>query len=188
MPEPTPADREPARTDAAAKKRFRKVLQASLSAVDATAQWVVTSERGGVSPAAVTIPSALRLRRGDGEVYLRSTLSFSYEDDSRYAGERKVTTRDYAHTVSETMDGGELFSWQWHPSTANRIDFPHLHVYRGVRESEGLGKLHIPTGRVAFEQVLLFLIDEMDVDLARADGRSKLDESFRKFKTYRQWA
>jgi hypothetical protein len=50
-----------------------------------------------------------------------------------------------------------------------------------------LGKLHLPTGRVAFEEVIVCLLNELDVLPARDDWEQVLNETFLRFRTYRTW-
>lgn len=136
---------------------------------------------------AVTVPSpTLRLQTTSGDpIYLRSTLGFVYVDDERHDGERKVSTKEYAHTVgeSETLKP-QLYSWEWSESEPR---YPHLHVRRANPEFHGLGNFHIPTGRVYFEAVLLFLIQEHDVVTRRDDWLEVLSDSFRRVSTYSTW-
>lgn len=185
MPSSSGADRESARSDPEAKRRFLRFLNRSLSAVNSTAQWVVVRE--GDLLVARTVPAVvdLRCRSSDNRLYLRSTLQFTYEDDPRFPGERKVSTKDYAHTVASSPElSPQLYSWEW---SASEPQYPHVHVRRGDADFKGLGKLHIPTGRVFFEHVLLFLIAEHDVQHVRDDWESALGESLGRVRKYSTW-
>lgn len=189
MPSSTPADREPARTDEEAKKRFLRRLQLSLSCVSPSAVWVVAPDLGRDGQwNAITAPDLVELRRQDGgSLSLRSTIGYSYADDDRWGtAERKVSTVEYAHTVGS--EGGslkpQLYSWEWSMAEPK---YPHVHVRRGHPVHGGLGKLHIPTGRVFLEYVLLFLIQEHNVVPKRDDWFEVLGESFRRVSTYATW-
>lgn len=137
---------------------------------------------------AFTAPDpTLRLRTSSGDwLYLRATQRFHYADHPDYPGERKVVTDDYAYTLSEDDAGTELFSWQWHPGLWSD---PHVHVGRGHPDHGGLAKLHIPTGRIAFEEVLKFAIIEYDLitPVDRDTALAQLDETLRRFRAFRQW-
>ena len=76
-------------------------------------------------------------------------------------GPYRVTTRYFKYAV-EAEDGLEIFGYHWHPEGPSPIIFPHLHIGRGcgIGSPEVVGKAHFPTGRVAFEDVIRFLIDE----------------------------
>lgn len=185
MPGPTPADRIKARSDADAKKRYRKFLNLSLSAISSTAQWIIvplSSEPDQFH--AVTRPSFVPIDTNLGPMFLRATQRFCYVDHPDHPNERKVQTRDYTYTLSTSETEGEVLSWQWHPALGPL--WPHLHINRGHGGREH--KWHIPTGRVAFEDVLVFLFHDFDVPLARNDGRDIVEESRRRFHAFRTWA
>jgi hypothetical protein len=51
-----------------------------------------------------------------------------------------------------------------------------------------LSKLHIPTGRVSFEEVVRFLVEELRVVPIRADWREIVADSEVRFREYRTWS
>jgi hypothetical protein len=63
-----------------------------------------------------------------------------------------------------------VFAWHWHPTRTPQKPYPHLHV-RSEHRLLGLAlkNLHMPTGRVSFEEVVRFLIDELRVVPTRTD-------------------
>ena len=116
---------------------------------------------------------------------MRSTLEIDYGDHPEFSGERKVNTFSYAHTVGRAENlKPQLCSWEW---AAFEPKYPHVHVRRADPDHGGLGKLHIPTGRVFFEEVVLFLITEHDVAPQREDWKQVLDESLRRVLTWSSW-
>jgi len=134
---------------------------------------------------ALTNPPIVHLRTPDGRLFLRSTLQFSYVDDLRFKGERKASTHFYAHTVGESDRlRPQLYSWEW---ASSEPTYPHLHLRRSDPAFHGLGKLHIPTGRVFYEDVLRFLIAEHEVEPVRDDWRDVLNESFRRVSSFASW-
>jgi hypothetical protein len=181
--EPTPADRIKVRTDADAKKRYLSFLQASLSAMHQWAVWRVAPVRQSDALSAFTQPEWLPFGSGDVAVALRATQRIRYLDDQRYPGERKVQTADYGYTLRDA-DQQEIVSWQWHPSVGD-YEMPHVHAGRGLPGD--FGRLHIPTGRVAFEDVLLFLIKDFAVQPAKVDGEELIRESLRRFRSFSTW-
>ena len=180
------ADRDSARTDAQAKERLLRVLNRSLSTVCTGPIWLVSPVPGSSDEhSAITNPPAIHLKAGNSSLFLRSTLRFTYVDNERFRGERKVSTCHYAHTVGESeFLKPQLYSWEWASSEPR---YPHLHIRRSDPAFHGLGKLHIPTGRVFYEDVLRFLIAEHGVEVARADWQDVLDESFRRVSTFASW-
>lgn len=185
MPDSAPADREPARTDSQAKARFLRFLNHSLGTVHGTAIWVVSRVPGTDTHNAFTVPEVLPLATGDERLFLRSTIQFVYSDHPDYPGERKVSTLLYAHTVGATDTlKPQLYSWEW---SSAEPTYPHLHVRRGDPAFRGLGKLHVPTGRVFYEHVLLFMVKEHGVQPARDDWQKVLSENFRRVSAYARW-
>ncbi len=186
MPGPSPADRIPAKTDAQAKIRYLRFLQQSLSAVHANAIWRVLPT-GQDRWTAFTVPETLALKRQDGSrLYLRATQRFMYGDHPEFKKERKVVTLGYAYTLSDDESlRPEWFSWQWQSDAAE----PHLHVGRGDPKFGSLGKLHVPTGRVAFEHILLFAIEEQGVVCAigREAAVDQVKDCLRRFVAFRTW-
>lgn len=73
-----------------------------------------------------------------------------------------MRTGAYLYTVNADRLRGELFGWHWHPVGLSWCQSPHLHA-------PGEDGDHVPTGRVAFEQVVRWLIEELDVSPLRHD-------------------
>ncbi len=148
--------------------------------------WIVSSQQGQ-SPTAVTVPAVVPLRRRSTEekLYLRSTLAVTYQDHPIFGGERKLTTEYYAHTLSASPTlKPSMYSWEWN---AAEPTYPHVHVARSEPSAKGLGKLHIPTGRVFYESVLMFLIHDHDVQPAREDWAEVLGDSLHRVMKYSTW-
>lgn len=179
--------RVPARTRSAAHARYLRFLQLSLSCAS-KAHWVTGprpyGERGQL--ALTTQPARIRLRvSAGGSLYLTATQNFHFEMDPDYAREWKVKTDGYAYALFVSEDeAGQVFSWHWHPEIK-----PSCHVHVGPRQgrSRALYRLHLPSGRVSFEEVLRFLIEEMGVRPARKDWDAILSDSQARFEAFRTW-
>jgi hypothetical protein len=180
------ADPKPAKTDKEARERFLRYLNQTIQVVSPQAFWLASRTPSDASIwTAVTVPDlALRLRTGNGDLlYLRSTIQFSHVDREGFAGERKVSTLHYAHTV--TTDEAlqlERFSWQWHPSG---WPYPHVHVYPDG--DKGFGRLHVPTGRVFLEAIIIFLIHDLGVKPASADWEEIVRSNLSRVSRYATW-
>ena len=137
------------------------------------------------------------LRRIEGPpLHLFASQRYQIIPDPRagFEGEYKARTLEYIYEVRvepdaiSESDRIDLMGWHWHPlTTPDRLD-PHMHVrapYPALGKT--LGKLHIPTGRVAFEEVVVFLITELGVLPARADWEKVVEETLARFRTYRTW-
>jgi hypothetical protein len=103
-------------------------------------------------------------------------------------GPYRVTTRYYKYAV-ETEDSLEIFGYHWHPEGSSPVVFPHLHIGpgAGIGKSELTCKAHFPTGRVAFEDVIQFLIDEFDVQPDRALWQELSDKTKALFTKHKSW-
>jgi hypothetical protein len=180
--------RVPARTKRDARKRYVRFLQLSLACVSQTAHFI-TGPRpiGGTDELALTTePEKIRLPRANQEpIYLTATQNFRFEPDPDFAKEWKIKTDGYAYHVFVTEDeAGQLFAWHWHPEIKLGC---HVHVGARQGKSRALYRLHVPSGRVAFEEVLRFLIVELDVETARKDWDGILSDSQARFEAFRTW-
>jgi hypothetical protein len=119
------------------------------------------------------------------EVYHRFVVRPAAGQRSRWT----TSTVEYVYEVSDQA-GDLLAAWHWHPGDRDAdhdAPWPHLHAY-GARNSLTLHKLHLPTGRVALEAVVRFLIGDLDVVPRRADWRAVLERAEAHFRERRSWA
>jgi hypothetical protein len=141
-----------------------RFLQLALSCVT-EAEWVIgPAPHGGADRALVSSEDPIRLRRQRGLSTLLFVPSQRFEivEDDRYEGEWKVRMLAYIYRVyidsRWLAERVEVMGWHWHPlRTPDHVE-PHVHV-RVNHPLLGLAlrKLHIPTGRVSFEEVVRFL-------------------------------
>jgi hypothetical protein len=95
-------------------------------------------------------------------------------------GPWKVKTVAYTYSI-EDIDGEiEVFSFHWHPYAQGSVDWPHLHV--GGRHR----KVHVPTGRVAIEQVVALAV-EMGAEPLKDNWRTVLDKTLGRHLQFRTW-
>jgi hypothetical protein len=180
------ADYIKARSDTAARKRFLGFLNQAVGTVCPHSHWFASPDPSGCL-AALTLPDpAVRLRSAHGDLFLRSTIKFEYIDHPERSGERKVSTLFYAHTVTVSESAGELFSWQWHPFE-EEPSYPHMHVTGAEAQGRTLHKLHIPTGRVFLESVLIFLIMDLGVMPIRDDWSEVLYGNLGRLAKFATW-
>jgi hypothetical protein len=183
--------REPARNEHAARQRYTRVIRASLSCIT-LGQW-----HEGPSPssddyrALLSNPRVIRLRRASGpDLFLEPSQLFTIVDDVRYPGEYKASTLAYVYSVRLTeAPDDEVLAWHWHPLTTPDRPAPHMHVTADIRQlGTKLSKLHIPSGRVAFEEVVRFLIADLGVTPSRDDWQEVIGEAEDRFRAFRTWA
>ncbi len=112
-------------------------------------------------PGVLTLPDPVPLN-GRTDLFLSFTQQYKIIRDPNH-GLYRVTTRYYAYKV-EGSGGGEIFGYHWHPEGPSPIKIPHLHLGQAVQLGVGLSrKNHFPTGRIAFEELVEFLITEFGV-------------------------
>jgi hypothetical protein len=137
--------------------------------------------RGRSVPLADTVPAvALRLRQ-----------LFRVEEILESArGERyrvSVTGYDYALLHSDT--GAELLAFHWHRESSEGrlqlVTFPHLHIDSSVLSEQALTKLHIPTGRIAIEDVLRLAIRDFKARTLDRNWEKRLQETSTEFERAR---
>ena len=95
-----------------------------------------------------------------------------------------VSTTKYTYAISTTKDDKEFLSFHWDGKTD-----PHIHIGFAAKELGALidKKYHIPSGRVAIEQVVRFLITELGVPERKRNALTFLSESFKAFRKRASW-
>jgi len=129
-------------------------------------------------------------QRGGTRLLFEASQLFTIVPDTRFPGEYKASTLAYIYSIRlPDLEDGAIVSWHWHPLTTPGRPAPHVHV--GVDHPQlvaTLPKLHIPSGRVSFEEVVRFLIDDLDVAPERPEKWKKiLEESEERFRAFRTW-
>lgn len=111
-------------------------------------------------------------------MYLAASLRYSFKTVDN---DRRTRTEGYLYTLSPSASlAEEVASWHWHPS--ENTPRPHIHV--GGEHK----RLHLPTGRVTFEAVVRFTIEELDVVPERDDWSTVLEEQESLHHQYRGWS
>lgn len=129
-------------------------------------------------------PAPLRTRFGPMWLYLGQM----FDSVAAPTGRRRLRTIQYRYTL--TLEGvpESLLRWEYvRTPPAGGVWCRHhlqgpvlLHVYGHVVP---LDDLHLPTGYVAFEEVLRFCIVDLGVTPLAADWDRTLRESYERFKT-----
>lgn len=178
------------RTEAGARNRYRAALQLSLSCLS-KAVWQTGPNPRGDNWTLTLSEAPLRLpRRRGGPLWLEADQGFHIASDPRASKGLKVATDSYAYTVAEDEGLSRcLISWHWHP--ASRPD-THIHFGRGPGAWEGawesFGRYHVPSGRVLFEDVVRFLIEDLGVTAQREDWSQVVEDVRQNVKQVWSWA
>jgi len=119
--------------------------------------------------------------RGERELDLVSKLWYrvvpGFAGEAAERGPWRVETLAYSHGL-ETPEAREIIAYHWHPGQGSNIVYPHLHLGAGLgADLDILEKTHIPTGRIALEDVLRFAILELGVEPQREDWAEVLAET-----------
>lgn len=104
-------------------------------------------------------------------------------------GPYKVSTRGYRYHIL-TADGTESFLYHWHPSGRSLHTRPHAHIGNALLVPDAVitRKEHVPTGRVALEHVIQFLLQAYEVVPSRQDYERVLEDSLARFERWRTWS
>jgi len=194
----------PARRPYAAVRELERWLQRTAACV--TPHKVVIS-RGGREPSlSHALPHTAKFA-SDPAPLGGSGLLLSVAHHYRVvrAGERgpwRVQTAGYYYGFDDA-DGREILAYHWHPVDVPDVPFPHIHVGPGVvrRESLSLGGLslrhnavradvgraHLPTRRIAFEDVVRLAIEQLGVEPLHAGWDAVLRETRSSFSRNRTW-
>ena len=195
-----------ARTPASAVGAFVGALQRAVSCV--------TNEVLGVSAdgyKAASSPHRLAFHNhdpvrlaGGGRLSLRIEQYYRVRPEGAQ-GLWKVETAAYLYTFYDA-EIHEILAYHWHPQTRTGTSFPHLHLSYGLvradlLERAGLSQAHnglrpdfvgahLPTRRIALEDVLQTAIEQLGVEprrVYRRDWDTMLQKTRALFKEDRTW-
>lgn len=124
---------------------------------------------------------------------LVATMSYRIIEDRRPGyGPYRVTMLEYIYDIvvprPNDPAGETMLAWHWHPNN-ERIKEPHLHIKPGAAEKlhPALCDAHVPTGRVALEDVVEFMHAELRVVGQRHDWEPILNKARDDHLLHRSW-
>lgn len=185
------AKKSKAGSDSEVRARYLGFLNRSVQAICPEAQWqAMPVPRGDDCPFTATVmPASLRIPQNEGgPLFLRATQGFRYVDDANL-NQRRVRTMEYAYALTDDESWKiSLFNWEWNPRQTSWPD-PHAHIQRGDPTAAGFSKHHIPTGRVAFEHVCLYMLRHYDLRLPHTDDVAEeiLRASLATWNDFKSW-
>jgi len=175
------------RTPSEAVTSFLEPFQRALSCVTDE----VPTVSGGYHPAAA--PHALTIGRGSSislrgaPVRLSVIHDYRIVEDSGPRGPWKIQSIAYFYAL-EGEDEREILAYHWHPDERFRVGTPHAHL--GPNALVGhprLAEAHLPTGRVALEEVIRLAIGEFRVTPNRDDWLEVLERTQAAYYQWRTW-
>lgn len=98
-------------------------------------------------------------------------------------GSARATTTMYQYQVLD--HAAPLLEFHYHPGET--VDFCHIHVAHNPRGWEDFHKVHVPSGRVSLEDVILMLVDDFPVRIKRG-GRAVLEANRAEFESNLTWS
>ena len=94
----------------------------------------------------------------------------------------KVKTHKYTYAIERADDKQEVLAFHWQDQSS-KVHYPHAHMDL-IHISR---KAHIPTGRVPLEDVVWFLIKELDVQPLNKKWDKIILEAREKFIKFKTW-
>ena len=179
------------KTELEAVQNYIEPLQKAVSCVTDAVLSVSGGYYASDKPHALTFGDGLPQKLPQTNLYIAITqLYYVVRDDDPDRGPWKATIAEYVYTLRR--GAGErkpevLLSYQWHPRPRAKFNYPHLHLGSASGVEQHLGATHIPTGRVALEDVLRFSISQLGVKPRRDDWKEVLDKTQGRFEAYRTW-
>ncbi len=126
---------------------------------------------------------------GDSRLSLSVIQHYRIMEHAGARGPWKVSTGAYCYSL-EDAEGSEVMAYHWHPNQPG-VTFPHLHMRADAQVGpKPLHKYHLPTGRVAIEELLRLAIKELGVEVRprrREDWEDVLDSAQAVYEEWRTW-
>jgi hypothetical protein len=124
------------------------------------------------------VPTAFELNDGTW-LFAAQTLGVR---ESRRDGNRWLTTLQHAYQwQAEEDDNSWIVRWDYRREPNDEYPAAHIHVNGAPSTYPATGKvfpkLHLPAGRVALEEVVAFLVDEVGVPASSGTWREVVAES-----------
>lgn len=115
----------------------------------------------------------------------RFLLSFSqhyriiHVSDEPDRGPWNVSTAAYLYELDDA-DGHHVLAYHWHPEGRSHFSTPHMHLGHGARIGRtDLANAHLPTGRIAIQELLRAAITQLGVQPRREDWSVVLERTLR---------
>ena len=176
------------RTPAEAVQNFVEPIQLALSCVTRA----VVDVSGGYYTRSE--PHALVLNRGEPSqltgatrIWLSAILHYRIVEFQGPAGPWKVSVAGYLYGLQDSEES-EIIAYHWHPAARSSVTAPHAHLGPGAQARRtDLARAHLPTGRIAIEDVIRLSIVSFGVYPLREDWSEVLDRTQEAFEEWRTW-
>ena len=114
--------------------------------------------------------------QGTSPISLAIRQHYRIVEDSVPRGPWEVSTAGYLYSLKDSSTDREILAYHWHPAVG--VTFPHLHLEAAALVGrEDVAEAHLPTNRVALEDVLRLAISSFGVRPLRDDWSEILDST-----------
>ncbi len=166
-------------------ERFCEDMQKIVSCVTKEVCYTYTNSHG--REVLAWSKDCIKLVRADGKaLFIDIGQEIELVDDGK-----KASTKYYIYSLLDE-EKKDLIGFHFHPDlTEDPVLYPHIHVYADADKRYAffnLHKRHIPSGRVALEDVIEWILAELTVKPLRDDWKDVLNQSREKFKAIRTWS
>jgi hypothetical protein len=179
------------KSPAEAVQNFRDPLQLAISCVTQGYINVRGGYHPGPKPHPLTLNEGAPVQLSGSARLLLSVIQLYSIVESKVEnplGDWKVSTAAYQYSLAQE-NGKEILAYHWHPDARNSIRTPHLHIGPGAQAKwKPLAKAHIPTGRIALEDLLRLAIRDFGVEPLRPDWAEVLDLTQGNYEAWRTWS
>lgn len=133
-------------------------------------------------------PVPLRAATGVPRIRLGVKVQYRIVEDPGPRWPWRIRTAAYEYAI-ETEDGREVLVYHWHPAANSPVTFPHVHLGSIALKRDGVldHKDHLPTGRVALQQVVRLAVADFRAKPLRRDWADVLDQTEAAFRLERSW-
>jgi hypothetical protein len=123
----------------------------------------------------------------DARIAMLMSIQYRIVEAEGERGPWKTTVAQYEYSL--VQKGKEVLGFHWHPESRGRVTWPHVHVGTVALARRGAlnRRIHIPTGRVAVEDVLRLAIIDLGVESLRDDWETVFRQTQDVFERWRTW-
>ena len=143
-------------------------------------------------PHSLTFGDGLPQKLSGTNIHLSVTHRYRVvEDEDPDRGPWRVTIAQYHYALRRGGPEGKpprMLTYQWHPRPDARFNYPHVHLGPASGAHGHLRNTHIPTGRVALEDVIRYAISQLGARALREDWMDVLAHTQGRFESYQSWS
>ena len=181
------------KTPTQAVHNYLEPLQKAVSCVTDAVLTVSGGYYVSDQPHSLTFGDGLPQKLPGSNIHLSVTHRYRVvEDEDPDKGPWRVTLAQYSYALRRGSGAvgkpERMLTYQWHPRPDARFNYPHVHLGPASGAHEYLRNTHVPTGRVALEDVIRYAISQLGVRALRGDWMDVLVATQGRFESYQSWS